>query len=149
MKVPTVWDDRYNTRASGSILSTHKAATVMAEASSLDLVDVQSSFGLATATDLSSAHTAGYINAVITGEPRVIAESQGFTWSPEFATSVLGIWHGHQVACDLALLEKSGLVLHPVSGAHHAKADHGSGFCTLNFLAGVSFSPIPSDRALK
>jgi acetoin utilization deacetylase AcuC-like enzyme len=75
------------------------------------------------------------VEAVRTGEPRALAQSQGFRWSPEFAASVARIWNGHQAACRLALSE--GLVLHPVSGAHHARREQGGGFCTFNFLVGA------------
>jgi hypothetical protein len=40
MKLTTLWDDRYNTIASGSILSTRKQRDVMAGASAEGLLDV-------------------------------------------------------------------------------------------------------------
>jgi acetoin utilization deacetylase AcuC-like enzyme len=47
---------------------------------------------------------------------------------------VTRIWSGNLEACRLALTEQ--MVLHPVSGAHHANCARGSGFCTFNFLVG-------------
>ena len=70
-----------------------------------------------------------------TGKPEGLARSQGFRWSPRFANSVARIWAGHLAACRLALTEPM-MVLHPVSGAHHANYASGSGFCTFNFLVG-------------
>jgi len=71
---------------------------------------------------------------VRTGQPERLARSQGFRWSPRFASSVARIWAGHLAACRLALTEP--MVLHPVSGAHHANYASGSGFCTFSFLVG-------------
>jgi len=79
-------------------------------------------------------HDPAYADAVRTGHPLSLAASQGFTWSPRFANSVARIWSGHLAACRLALTER--MVLHPVSGAHHANHARGSGFCTFNFLVG-------------
>jgi acetoin utilization deacetylase AcuC-like enzyme len=79
-------------------------------------------------------HDPAYADAVRTGHPLSLAASQGFTWSPRFAHSVARIWSGHLAACRLALTER--MVLHPVSGAHHANHARGSGFCTFNFLVG-------------
>jgi acetoin utilization deacetylase AcuC-like enzyme len=73
---------------------------------------------------------------VRTGEPRRLAESQGFRWSPAFADSVARIWYGHARA--LLALRDHPLVLHPVSGAHHAGYERGGGFCTFNYLVGAA-----------
>lgn len=90
-----------------------------------------------------------YVEAVRTGHPRHLAESQGFRWSPAFADSVARIWAGHLAASRLALSE--GLVLHPVSGSHHAKRARGSGFCTFGYVVGASLRILDEgriDRAL-
>ena len=83
---------------------------------------------------IMSVHDPAYVDAVRTGQPAGLARSQGFRWSPRFANSVARIWAGHLAACRLALTEP--MVLHPVSGAHHANYASGSGFCTFNFLVG-------------
>ena len=83
---------------------------------------------------ITSVHDPAYVDAVRTGQPERLARSQGFRWSPRFANSVARIWAGHLAACRLALTEP--MVLHPVSGAHHANYASGSGFCTFNFLVG-------------
>lgn len=84
---------------------------------------------------INKVHAPAYVEAVLSGDPRDIAESQGFRWSPEFATSVVDIWEGHETACMLAVFHEQ-MVLHPVSGAHHAGKKRGQGFCTFNFLVG-------------
>lgn len=135
-KVPAVWDNRYCTQASGTLLSTHKAARVVALARPLLDIRTDTTYDRnATIADICRTHDPTYVQAVVTGNPKHLAESQGFDWSPEFADSVLRIWSGHIAACQLALDE--GLVLHPVSGAHHAHQAYGSGFCTWNFLVGA------------
>jgi len=90
----------------------------------------------ATWADIARVHDPAYVQAVRIGTPRSLAESQGFVWSPEFAEAVARIWSGHVAACRLALIE--GLVLHPVSGSHHAQFGQGSGFCTFNYLVGAA-----------
>ena len=83
---------------------------------------------------IAAVHDPAYVEAVRTGDPRSLAESQGFRWSAAFAESVARIWSGHKQACRLA--REEGLVLHPVSGAHHADRDRGSAYCTFNYLVG-------------
>lgn len=132
-----MWDPRYVTDAAPTI-STTKAARVIELAQADDLVELrQAPFDEKAAwADIALVHGPAYVEAVRTGAPRRLAESQGFTWSPEFAASVARIWSGHLFACCLALRE--GIVFHPVSGAHHARRNSGAGFCTFNFLAGAA-----------
>ena len=92
--------------------------------------------GPATRAAIERLHDSRYVQAVCTGEPRELAESQGFRWSHRFAQSVLDIWEGQTAACRLAAAGTSR-VIHPISGAHHAGVGHGSGFCTFNWLVGV------------
>jgi acetoin utilization deacetylase AcuC-like enzyme len=85
-----------------------------------------------TDTDLLRVHTADYIAAVRSGEPRALAESQKFPWSPGLYRSVLLTGGGCLAAARRALDE--GIAAALVSGFHHAHADHGEGFCTFNGL---------------
>jgi acetoin utilization deacetylase AcuC-like enzyme len=77
-------------------------------------------------------HAPDYIAAVRTGQPRDLAESQGFDWDP-------GLWpmvaasNGGVVAAALDALE-NGTAGSLSSGLHHARHDHGAGFCTFNGL---------------
>jgi acetoin utilization deacetylase AcuC-like enzyme len=82
--------------------------------------------------DLERVHTGGYINAIETGEPRELAESQKFPWSPALWGSVL-LTNGGVLAAAAQALE-DGVSAALASGFHHSCADHGEGFCTFNGL---------------
>ncbi len=87
-----------------------------------------------TEAQLVAVHDPAYVRAVRTGEPRSLAESQGFSWDP-------GLWrmvcasNGGAVAAAVAALKSGGVAGSLSSGLHHAKRDHGAGFCTFNGLA--------------
>lgn len=85
-----------------------------------------------TEEDLRRVHTPGYIEAIRTGKPRGLAESQKFPWSPQLFPSVLLTNGGLLAAATQALGDGSSGTL--ASGFHHAHADHGEGFCTFNGL---------------
>lgn len=145
-KVPMVWDARYSCDAA-PLLSTTKQARVVALAEKAGLVERISPPARGTDAifrSIAAHHHADYVEAVRSGQPRALAERQGFTWSPEFATSVAQIWHGHQFA--LSLLREHPLVLHPVSGAHHAHPGRGAGFCTFNYLIGAARRYLAGDE---
>lgn len=82
--------------------------------------------------DVRRVHEQRYIDAVKTGEPRDLAESQRFPWSPELYPSVLLTGGGCLAAARQAL--RDGVSAALVSGFHHASAAHGEGFCTFNSL---------------
>ena len=81
---------------------------------------------------LLTVHRPGYVEAVQTGVPRDLAESQGFPWDE-------GIWpmalasNGGAVAAAVTSLEE-GVAGSLSSGLHHAHAGFGKGFCTFNGL---------------
>lgn len=85
-----------------------------------------------TETDLGRVHTAEYIDAVKTGEPRELAESQKFPWTPQLFPSVCLTNGGVLAAARQALRDGASAAL--ASGFHHACTDHGEGFCTFNGL---------------
>ena len=85
-----------------------------------------------TEEDLRRVHTPEYIEAIKTGEPRTLAQSQKFPWSPELFPSVCLTGGGCLAAARQALRDGFSAAL--VSGFHHACADHGEGFCTFNGL---------------
>lgn len=146
--VPTIWDERYCTRAAPTI-STTKQAEVVRQAAESNLLDLRPwAFGRWHAWEgVETVHDAAYARAVRTGEPRWLAESQGFTWSPAFADAVARTWAGHLAACRLA--RETGIVFHPVSGAHHARRTRGGGFCTFNFLAGAGLAALGAGDATR
>lgn len=82
--------------------------------------------------DLLRVHSAGYIDAIRTGEPRSLAESQKFPWSPELFPSVC-LTNGAVYEAALAALG-AGIAGALASGFHHSCHDHGEGFCTFNGL---------------
>ncbi len=83
-------------------------------------------------TDLLRVHTTEYIAAIRTGEPRALAESQKFPWSPQIFPSACLTGGGCLAAARQALRDGASAAL--ASGFHHACADHGEGFCTFNGL---------------
>ena len=82
---------------------------------------------------LLQVHDPAYVRAVETGVPRRLAESQGFRWDA-------GLWrmvcasNGGAVAAALAALQ-SRVAGSLSSGLHHARREHGAGYCTFNGLA--------------
>lgn len=95
--------------------------------------------------DLKRVHTTSYIEAVRTGEPRELAESQKFPWSPELFPSVRLTSGGCLAAARQALTHGASAAL--VSGFHHACADHGEGFCTFNGLVVTADALVSSGEA--
>lgn len=85
-----------------------------------------------TAAELEQVHEPKYVRAVKTGEPRYLAESQGFVWDPGLWPMVLSS-NGGAVAAALAALEDGGAGSLS-SGLHHARRASGAGFCTFNGL---------------
>src|SRR5687768_16014561 len=86
-----------------------------------------------TFDQLLHVHEAAYVRAVMTGDPRSLAESQGFSWDPGLWAMVLASNGG---AVDAALdAIRSGVAGSLSSGLHHARRDRGAGFCTFNGLA--------------
>jgi acetoin utilization deacetylase AcuC-like enzyme len=86
-----------------------------------------------SATELERVHAPEYVQAVRTGEPRALAESQGFAWDPQLWTMVCASNGGVVSAARAAL--RSGRAGALASGLHHARRSHGAGFCTFNGLA--------------
>ena len=82
--------------------------------------------------DLARVHSPDYISAIRTGQPRELAESQKFPWSPELFPSVCLTNGGVLAAARVALEQGTSAAL--ASGFHHSCADHGEGFCTFNGL---------------
>ena len=87
----------------------------------------------ATVEQLLLAHTEEYIEAFLSGEPYYVASAALGEWSEEVVASVLASTGGVIAAVLEAL--KSGRAGSLSSGLHHAKSDHGAGFCTINGLA--------------
>ncbi|WP_278314172.1 hypothetical protein [Lolliginicoccus levis] len=98
-----------------------------------------------TAADLEGAHEPDYIDALRTGRPRVVAESQGLTWDPGLWTSISASTGGVVAAALTALEEGSAGSLS--SGLHHARRDMGSGFCSVNGLAVAAAAALQAETS--
>ncbi len=89
-------------------------------------------------------HDSGYVDALATGEPRALAESQGFRWDAGLWTAVRASTAGMLSAVDVVLgaggtpgaegASSARLSGSLSSGMHHAKHATGDGFCTVNGL---------------
>jgi acetoin utilization deacetylase AcuC-like enzyme len=89
----------------------------------------------ATSEEVARVHKARYINALLTGRPDSLADANGIgDWSTDLRRSVFSMVGGCIASARYSYLNKvnSGSLS---SGLHHARAGHGSGFCTLNGLA--------------
>jgi len=82
--------------------------------------------------EVLQVHTPEYVEAVRTGTPRGLAESQGFPWNEGLWPMVLAS-NGGVVEAALAALE-DGVAGSLSSGLHHAHGGFGKGFCTFNGL---------------
>jgi acetoin utilization deacetylase AcuC-like enzyme len=83
--------------------------------------------------EITAVHESAYVTAVQTGEPRDLAESQGFTWDPGMWRSVTASTGGVVAAAIEAM--SNGVSGSLSGGLHHARRARGSGFCTFNGLA--------------
>lgn len=100
----------------------------------------------AAAEDLQRVHTPAYIDAIRTGIPKDLAESQKFPWTSELYPSVC-LTNGGVIAAASAALDQ-GVAAAVASGFHHAHADHGEGFCTFNGLV-VALERLRSDNRIR
>ena len=131
------FNDRYvapghgadTTRKSGEIaaaLATGRVPTVEL-ADPVDLVDLADQL-------VPTVHSEAYVNALKTGRPTELAESQGFGWDE-------GIWEmaANSTAGVLAATNEALAIGGPSgslsSGLHHARRANGAGYCTVNGLA--------------
>lgn len=79
-------------------------------------------------------HSRDYVEAVRTGTPRDLAITNGLTWCPKLYAMTIAHSAG-LVAATHHALSTGGTAGSLSSGLHHARADHGMGFCTFNGLA--------------
>ena len=98
-----------------------------------ELVDPVDFVGLAEEL-IEATHDPAYVEALSTGEPDELAESQGFTWDEGIWGMAVNSTAGVLGAVDEALATggSSGSLS---SGLHHARHARGEGYCTVNGLA--------------
>jgi acetoin utilization deacetylase AcuC-like enzyme len=80
-------------------------------------------------------HDRRYVNAVQTGTPEHLAQSQGFPWDEGMYDMAVSHNSGLVAAVDSVLIGKDNWAGSLSSGLHHAKEENGDGFCTFNGLA--------------
>jgi acetoin utilization deacetylase AcuC-like enzyme len=85
-----------------------------------------------TFLEIAEVHDPRYVKSVRRGEPKNLAESQGFTWDPGMWTAVTASNGGVVAAADAAITD--GVSGSLSSGLHHAQAERGAAFCTFNGL---------------
>ncbi|HXG28346.1 MAG TPA: hypothetical protein VNJ47_05800 [Nevskiales bacterium] len=85
-----------------------------------------------TRAQLLGTHDPEYVQAVETGTPRHLAESQGFDWDPGLWEMALATNGGVVAAAQSAL--EYGVAGSLSSGLHHARYGSGAAFCTFNGL---------------
>lgn len=132
MDIPVFYSPDY-TKADYEFDTTRKAGWI-ADSLAIDPIDditVHKPRPL-TAKDLAVVHCPDYIRAVQTGEPRDLAESQDFTWDSGLWKAVCASNGGMVSAARHAM--QHGVSGSFSSGLHHARRDHGDGFCTFNGL---------------
>ncbi len=117
------------------IMPMHKFQLVADGVRAMGLFDIQPPRP-ATIDELLRVHTPEYINAVRTGEPRWLAETQKFPWSKDLFPSVTLTNGGVIAAAHEALANGCSAAL--ASGFHHSHSDHGEGFCTFNGLVAAA-----------
>ncbi len=80
-----------------------------------------------------AVHDPVYVRSVHTGQPRGLAQSQGFEWDGCLYPMVMSSNGGVLSAARAALAD--GIAGSLSSGLHHARYDRGAGYCTFNGLA--------------
>jgi acetoin utilization deacetylase AcuC-like enzyme len=102
-----------------------------------------SEFSKVAINHLQKLHADTYFEAVLKGDPRDLAESQGFDWDEGIFKMSVAHASGLIAATHEALTNKTtaGSLS---SGLHHAHLSHGAGFCTFNGLAAAADYAIES-----
>lgn len=98
----------------------------------VELKDPSGDFG--TAIDLiCSVHSQSYVDAVWSGQPNTLAESNGFDWDNGIFKMAVSHSAG-LIAATREALENKTVSGSLSSGLHHARVGEGGGFCTFNGL---------------
>jgi acetoin utilization deacetylase AcuC-like enzyme len=85
-----------------------------------------------TFQEIAEVHDAPYVKSIRRGEPKHLAESQGFTWDPGMWKAVTASNGGVVAAANAAMTD--GVSGSLSSGLHHAQQSRGAAFCTFNGL---------------
>lgn len=123
--------------------SSEKPRLLMDRVRALGLpVEVVSDFPPATREDFLLAHSAEYVDAILT-----LQADNGFSnRSPEIRDSLY--WTtGSLLAAGRAAIDRSTITLSPTSGFHHACYDSSHGYCTFNGLMVAAVRLLNEGRA--
>ena len=113
--------------------TTRKAGWIADSLSSIPIQGVEMAEpGPLTVEEIATVHDVPYIEAVRTGEPTHLAQSQGFDWGLGLFSAVCAS-NGGMVAAALEALQ-TGVSGSLSSGLHHAGKERGRGYCTFNGL---------------
>ena len=128
------YDPRYFCEGFG-IDTREKARAVIESLSNDPIPGVQVSTPTpATYDDLVTVHDSRYVEAILTGSPSDLADSNGLgVWTADLARSVVWSTGGVVSAVERALKCRTN-VGSASSGLHHARYASGQGFCTFNGL---------------
>lgn len=96
-----------------------------------DLLQVEKGWKPFTKRDFYMAHTREYVDGFFAGKTS-LCESNGITWSAEFAQSVRYTNASLYQAIRAALSDPTTISFSPTSGFHHATPTGGQGFCTFS-----------------
>jgi len=132
MKIPIYFDPGYEAPIGTHIMPIRKFRLVAEALAGWPELEFRSHEALSR-TDFLAVHTKEYVDAIVSGEPRALAESQKFPWSPALYPSVC-LTSGGAFASASAALDEGGIAGALVSGFHHSCPNHGEGFCTFNGL---------------
>ncbi|SAK67507.1 histone deacetylase superfamily protein [Caballeronia arationis] len=89
---------------------------------------------IASDTELTRIHCAGYVERVATGALDVREQREiGFPWSPEMVERSRRSVGATIAACRAACVD--GFAVNLAGGTHHSYAAHGAGFCVFNDAA--------------
>ena len=118
----------------GASFDTHAKAQLVADRIRSDKNVAMVAPDPASSDELRLVHDRNYVDAVLTGTPAGLAESNGFEWNVHLRDGVLATTGGVRDAALHALHNEvvSGSLS---SGLHHAARGRGRGFCTVNGLA--------------
>jgi acetoin utilization deacetylase AcuC-like enzyme len=118
----------------GASFDTHAKAQLVADRIRSDKNVAMVAPDPASSDELRLVHDRNYVDAILTGTPAGLAESNGFEWNAHLRDGVLATTGGVRDAALYALQNKviSGSLS---SGLHHAARSRGRGFCTVNGLA--------------
>ena len=128
------YDPRYFCEGFG-IDTREKARAVIESLSNDPIPGVQVSTPTpATYDDLVTVHDSRYVEAILTGSPSDLADSNGLgVWTADLARSVVWSTGGVVSAVERALKCRTNAGS-ASSGLHHARYASGQGFCTFNGL---------------